>query len=220
MKTLFRSITIVAAVLLLLSCACNAKCQEAESIITDTLSEVAEPSLGYINEDDLIQRVDDMTEVLNTHTDQIEELDKQLSDLKTAFADFQSKPAPVYKRNLLGTTLKQPTKLGSGSTGSTGTTTTAAAPSLGSIGAVYTPPPIVTFSQPVMQFSEPIYSQPVSAFPSQQFTNTRTVRRPVQQIRTTNVQYAPVQANQPRLGSRLGNFFGGPGNCPGGICPQ
>lgn len=185
---------------------------ESEADLTQQLKEV--------DEDALFLRVDELTETVNTHTDQIAELAERIKAI-------ESKPVAVsspIRKNLLGTELKKPVKLSFGSVGSLNSTGTTFAPVV-SYGA-----PIISYGTPMVRVSNPITyqlpsqifsppTQQLSAFPSQQFTDVRTVRRPVQQIRTTNVQYAPVQANQPRLGSRLINFFS-PGNCPGGICPQ
>ncbi len=195
------------AILSLLVVACNAECQE-----------VGFPT-QYIDEDALVQRVDDLTETVNTHTDQIAELDERLKALET-----QPLASPAVKRNLLGTELKKPKSLGSAgtstpllNTGSVGSSVQSfTGPAYGSTGL---PPAVV--SSPVFYEYPAVNSYPMAS-PAQQFVSTRTVRVPVHQTRTTNVEYGPVLNSRGpvlsrRLGGRLSGGISGY-DCSSGVC--
>ena len=134
----------------------------------------------------LVDRVDDLTGVVNTHTEQLEQLNERVKAL-------ESKPVGVtIKKNLLGTELKQPKPL---STGSVGTVITSPVTSYGSTGTIVSSP--VVWTPPVVTNYQPVYNAPLQPT----YSRTRSVQ---------------VTAPQSRFGGRLGFFQ----NCPGGVCPR
>lgn len=165
-------------------------------IAQDEGKEVEGPSLGYaddpvqtVDESALMQRVEEITEVVNTHTEQIEQLDKNDSEFDGRLTKIESlldklaKPlassSPVRSYGSWGTTLSRPNKLSYGSNGSSGVSRNWSSSSLlsrvsrpvvsyGSTGGTSLPgtvtsvsygPPIVTS----VTSSPPIISAPVVA---------------------------------------------------------
>lgn len=170
--------------------------------------DLPEPSLGTIDESQLVQRIDDLTEAVNTHTDQISELDKRLQAIedRPAVAAWNTTPASTG-RSLLNSTLKStvPVRASGGSTGN----------ARGQVVSSY------VVSSPVVQSYEYVEEQPVIYTQPSYVAAPMYVGNaaPTSATVSYNAKYGTAATTRRGLGSRLGNFLRG-GNCPDGNCPN